>query len=226
MHTNLNYDSRIKTCWNIILAVVVFAVIPHLSYRLTFNFNRPDGWYWLLIGIYWMDILFGFTVSVRSKLKHYTSFKEIAGHYFSTWFFIDLVASIPYEFIFRFAPQPAPGETMAAVVTIARLLFLLKVLKVPLVLSQVQDNLFLNPVAMRLIKFCFFFSHAVHYMALGWIIIGASEAYRPFFDQYLRSFYWCVTTVATIGYGDYFPNHNSNLQIFYIFSLHFEIFGI
>jgi voltage-gated potassium channel len=36
--------------------------------------------------------------------------------------------------------------------------------------------------------------------------------------------YWCVTTIATIGYGDYTPNHNSNLQIVYTIGV--MVFGV
>jgi voltage-gated potassium channel len=61
-------------------------------------------------------------------------------------------------------------------------------------------------------------------MACGWCIIGASEAARPVSDQYLRALYWCVTTIATIGYGDYYPNHDVNLQI--IYTIVVQIFGV
>jgi voltage-gated potassium channel len=217
----LNYDSKIKTWWNIFLAIVVFTITPHLSYRLVFHLNKPDIWYWFLIALYWIDIYIGFCVSVKSNLKIYSSHKEITRHYLRGWFIIDVIAGIPFEFFLILAPNEG---MITPVVTVLRLLFLIKVVKVPLVLSQVQGNLCLNPIEMRLINFSFFFSHTVHYMALGWILIGASEASRPFFDQYLRSLYWVMTTVATIGYGDYYPDHDSNLQIFYTIIV--QIFGV
>lgn len=61
-------------------------------------------------------------------------------------------------------------------------------------------------------------------MSLGWIAIGASEAARSFGDQYIRALYWCITTIATIGYGDYGPNHDSNLQI--IYTIIVQIIGV
>ena len=217
----LSYDSKTKTCWNIVLALVVFAFTPHLTYRLTFNVNSPDGWYWLLLAIYWIDVLSGFFFSARAKLKVFVTRKEIARHYVRRWFIADIIAAVPFEYFF---PVASNGCIAGRLLTVMRLLFLLKLVKIPQLLSQVQDNLFLNPLLMRLIKFAFFFSHAVHYMALGWILIGASESFRPAFDQYLRSIYWCVTTVATIGYGDYYPDHNSNLQIFYTIIV--QVFGV
>jgi len=64
----------------------------------------------------------------------------------------------------------------------------------------------------------------VHLMACGWVLIGAAEAQRSHFDQYLRGVYWCVTTIATIGYGDYVPNHDSNLQI--VYTIVVMVFGV
>ena len=61
-------------------------------------------------------------------------------------------------------------------------------------------------------------------MACGWVLIGASEKARPAFDQYLRGLYWCVTTIATIGYGDYTPSHDNNLQIVYTIGV--MVFGV
>jgi voltage-gated potassium channel len=61
-------------------------------------------------------------------------------------------------------------------------------------------------------------------MVIGWIMIGGTEAWRAPFDQYLRGLYWIITTIATIGYGDYYPNHDSNLQIGY--TIFVELFGV
>jgi voltage-gated potassium channel len=77
---------------------------------------------------------------------------------------------------------------------------------------------------MRLITFGFWFVTVVHLMACGWVLIGASETSRPHLDQYIRGVYWCVTTIATIGYGDYTPNHDSNTQI--IYTVVVMIFGV
>jgi hypothetical protein len=81
-----------------------------------------------------------------------------------------------------------------------------------------------NPALMRLVTFGFWFITVVHLMACGWVLIGASERARSAADQYLRALYWCVTTIATIGYGDYTPDKNSNLQIGYTMGV--MVFGV
>jgi voltage-gated potassium channel len=105
-----------------------------------------------------------------------------------------------------------------------RLLPLAKLAKVPVLVNNIRDTLKLNPSVVRLVSFALWLVQAVHGMALGWILIGASEAQRPPLDQYIRALYWCVTTVATIGYGDYYPSHEHNLQI--IYTIIVQIFGV
>ena len=43
-------------------------------------------------------------------------------------------------------------------------------------------------------------------------------------DTYLRSVYWTVTTVTTIGYGDYSPSKDSNPQIY--FTILAQVLGV
>ncbi len=54
--------------------------------------------------------------------------------------------------------------------------------------------------------------------------IIAGDAARPFQSQYIRALYWCTTTIATIGYGDYVPNHDSNIQVLYTVAV--QIIGV
>ena len=105
-----------------------------------------------------------------------------------------------------------------------KILKMAKISKVSAIFRDIRESLSVNPSLMRLVTFAFWFVTVVHLMACGWVLIGAAEAERPHFDQYLRGVYWCVTTIATIGYGDYTPNHNSNLQIVYTIAV--MVFGV
>ncbi len=107
---------------------------------------------------------------------------------------------------------------------ILQIITLTKLIKVKKITRELREYLRINPGIMRLTVFAFWFTQAVHYISLGWIIIGAVEITRIPADQYIRALYWSVTTVATIGYGDYFPDHESNLQI--IFTIIVQIFGV
>jgi voltage-gated potassium channel len=100
----------------------------------------------------------------------------------------------------------------------------MKLFKVNSVFKEMQDGVEVNPGIMRLINFLFWFAEGINLMALGWCLIGASEQNRVSIDQYIRALYWCTTTIATIGYGDYYPNHEKNLEL--IYTIVVQIIGV
>ena len=106
--------------------------------------------------------------------------------------------------------EASSGFVLLDVIVFTKVLKMAKISKVSAIFRDIRESLSVNPALMRLVTFAFWFVTVVHLMACGWVLIGASETTSPAFDQYLRGLYWCVTTIATIGYGDYTPNHDSN----------------
>jgi voltage-gated potassium channel len=67
----------------------------------------------------------------------------------------------------------------------------------------------INASVLRMIFLGFWVTLFAHFAACGWIALGAGNIGPEWTSQkellYLRSFYWAVTTIATIGYGDVTP---------------------
>jgi Cyclic nucleotide-binding domain/Ion transport protein len=61
----------------------------------------------------------------------------------------------------------------------------------------------------RLLAFLFWIGVTVHLIACGWILVGGEPVTDDHFTNYLRSFYWTITTVTTTGYGDITPKTNA-----------------
>lgn len=218
-------DTRLKTIWNltVIAAVLVFSFV--FSYRLTFHIYQSDFLYWLLIGIFSMDVLVNFNSAVKIGYVISADRKVIAKEYLKGWFAVDFITAFPFDIVvLAIFGIPKNPDNHQIYFLVLQLITMIKLLKVGKITKELQEYLRINPSVMRLSTFAFWFSQFVHYLALGWIFIGAAETARPAFDQYIRSLYWCVTTVATIGYGDYFPNHDSNVQIIYTIAV--QIFGV
>jgi hypothetical protein len=211
------HDGRVKVVYNAILIFVSLAGTIVTSYRLTFRMSDSDALYWVITAVYLLDILYTFNQSVKVGLTVVSDRKGIAKLYLKSWFFIDVVASFPFAWFFAIAAPDAMNSVGAIldIFMLTKVLKMAKISKVSAVFKDINQSLSVNPSLMRLITFGFWFVTFVHLIACGWILIGASEAERPHFDQYLRALYWCVTTIATIGYGDYSPSHDSNLQIVY-----------
>jgi hypothetical protein len=211
------HDGRIKVVYNAILIFTSLAGTIVTSYRLTFRMSDSDALYWVITAIYLLDIIYTFNQSVKVGLTVVSARKGIAKLYLKGWFFIDVLASFPFAWFFTLIAPDAVNSVGAVldVFMLTKVLKMAKISKVSAVFKDINQSLSVNPSLMRLITFGFWFVTFVHLIACGWVLIGASEAERPHFDQYLRALYWCVTTIATIGYGDYAPNHDSNLQIVY-----------
>ncbi len=222
------HDGRHKVFYNAFLIAAALAGTTVTSYRLTFHRPDYDIIYWLITAIYILDIPYCFNQAVKLGHKVIGDRRSIARHYLGGWFTVDVLSAVPFAFLVSvgFGGEPAAGQAGAIldVLIAAKLLKMVKIGKVSAIFADIRAHLSINPALMRLVTFIFWFVTVVHLMACGWVIIGASEAARPAADQYIRALYWCVTTIATIGYGDYTPSHDSNLQI--VYTVVVMIFGV
>ena len=218
-----------KTFYNALLLLAALAGTVITSYRLTFGVRDFDALYWLITAVYLLDIACGFNQAVKKGLVVLADRKSIARHYLRGWFTVDLVAALPFGWLIALLfPQAAAASggmgALLDLLMIGKALKMVKIGKVSAIFRDIRESLSVNPALMRLVTFGFWFVTALHLMACGWVLIGAGEQGRPAADQYLRALYWCLTTIATIGYGDYTPDKNSNLQIAY--TLGVMVFGV
>jgi len=224
------YDGTAKVVYNsfFIFAALMGTIIT--SYRLTFGDVRLDALYWIITAAYVLDIPYSFNQAVKKGRNVYSDRRSIARLYLRGWFAVDVIAAVPFAWLSSAVwGTPAEGHASGVavlldIIVITKILKMAKISKVSAVFRDIRESLGINPGLMRLVTFAFWFVVTVHLMACGWILIGASEQGRPFFDQYLRGLYWCVATIATIGYGDYTPSHDSNLQIAYTIGV--MVFGV
>ena len=218
------YDGRAKGFYNAALIFVSLAGTIITSYRLTFRVREPDPIYWILTAVYVLDIAYSFNQSVRRGMTVLSDRRSIARNYLRGWFAVDLFAAFPFAAVVGLGHAPTQIGMVLDVFMLAKLLKMAKISKVSAIFRDIREGLAVNPAVLRLVTFGFWFVTAVHLMACGWCLIGASEQFRSARDQYLRALYWCLATIATIGYGDYFPDHDIDLQI--IYTMVVMIFGV
>ncbi len=212
----IRHDSRIRMVWDVLMVFAVFYTALLIPYRMISGVDPFDFTYWIITIIFCSDIIINFNTQLRVKVTLLTDRKSIAKQYLKSWFIPDFMAAFPFApLMLLILGIQASGSILIQILMMLRLLRLLKLFKVTETFKELQEIVSLPPALMRLSIFLFWFALIAHYMALGWIVIGASEVHRSFFDQYLRSLYWCITTIATIGYEDYAPNKESNIQIIY-----------
>jgi len=221
----LRHNHPAKIAWDLIILATVMGFTFLITYRMVFQTFRADGLYYILNFLFFLDLLAGFVTQVKKGHHRAETFAQIRESYLRGWFTVDLLAFFPFELIPVALFGGVPHDpTLFQVYLGLQALTLIKVVKAVRLFRELGESLGLSPALKRLTEFGYWFAQGIHLMALGWVLIGAAEAQRPHFDQYLRAFYWATTTIATIGYGDYYPSHDSNLQI--VYTIVVQIFGV
>jgi len=126
----------------------------------------------------------------------------------------DFLAALPLLFLRSsgFLPDSIPA--------ILFFLPLLKLLRVNKTLRDVGEAI-INPAIFRLAMLVFWILTAAHLIACLWILVSGNPDGLAPTDRYISSFYWTITTLATIGYGDITPKGSTQM----LFVIVIELFG-
>lgn len=84
-----------------------------------------------------------------------------------------------------------------------------------------QQSDLVDPVITKIASLVFWVLLVAHWIACGWMALGGTVSEMDFVDNYIRAYYWCITTIATVGYGDITPKTNAQI----IYTMHVMILG-
>lgn len=145
---------------------------------------------------------------------------KIASTYLKGWFLIDLIAIIPFELMFR----KGESANLIRYTRIGRMYKMLKLMKLVRlmklqknksfsILDSLQDFLQISQQFKWFFVFFFYFGTVTHIVSCFWIIVGnlddSGKSWISLYgdvsrsDLYLTSFYFTITTITTVGYGDF-----------------------
>ncbi len=88
---------------------------------------------------------------------------------------------------------------------------LLRLFKVPRVIQDLHRLRYEHIeywTIFRLVVFSYWFTLVVHWLSCGWIAIRGEASADDIWTTYNKALYWCITTLATVGYGDVTPQTN------------------
>ncbi len=211
-------ESPFKAAWDVavlLVSVVAAAVLPPAAV-----FGEPlsglaSSVGWAASAVFATDIALAFQTGFASQGRLVTDGRLIAGRYLRTWFLVDVIAALPLGPL-----APALGVSGTLLGRFIRLNPLLKLLPASRAFKR-ADAAGINPAILRLSILVFWILLVMHGIACGWILVsGNPESLDPA-SRYIRAFYWTITTVATIGYGDITPR--GNLQTLYVIGV--EVIG-
>ena len=213
-------ENRYRILWEIFIVAATIAVFIKVPLSVVFNNSTEKQillFEFLISFIYIIDIVVQLNTALVIKMEVITDRHKIASVYLKKWFWIDLAAAFPFWIILHLLPL----AFSAGLLGFLRLIRVIKIFRLIQTIGKLKRVSYINPNIMRMILLIFWIIIIAHFVACGWIILeGVSdEEGQPM--QYLNAFYWTITTLTTIGYGDITPS--AKYQI--IYTIFVEIIG-
>ena len=211
-------EAKAKTYWD--LSLFICTILGALIIPLSVVFEAtgraiPVITTVIITGIFIVDIYINFNTSYPFQGKLIQNKRSIARRYLGGWFTLDIVAALPLGIILSIA---GTGESGA--IHLLRVLALIKLFRIGKTLQRLVGRN-VNPAILRLSLLVFWILLAAHVISCGWVFIADDPQDLSPYVRYLQAFYWTITTLTTIGYGDIIPSHP--FQILYVILI--EILG-
>lgn len=208
-----------KRIWDLIILICITYFAIEVPLRLVFHYKLTTGINFLersmqiLFGI---DVLINFNTAIIKDRLLIQNRKIVAKSYLKSWFIVDFLSAFPFDLLSQtFYQYLGVSDSLR----IIRLLRAVKIFDLfqglrKLAMGGDSEKQFkaleaINPVTFRLIFFIYWTSLFAHLVACGWIYL--TPEFLIDYDnttRYIRSLYWSVTTLTTIGYGDITPRTN------------------
>lgn len=190
--------SKTAIVWLILICIAISFTAIEVPISFALNLKMLSWQFWIGITIsllFLIDIVFTIRRFLRRKksTRNYTTFFIFLG--------IDIVATIPYDLLsYAFGFPPA--------MRILRLLRLFRLVRIMNISSTIRSILVIpNIVKIPFIFICSII--AVTWIACGHMLIYPLETGGNIATFINMAFYWTITTLTTVGYGDITPTDNS-----------------
>lgn len=203
-------NGKFRYIWDLLIAMLATYCSIEIPFRLVMNYpansliSFADH---LVIIAFIADLFVNFRSSIMRNGKWTADPKIISKKYLASWFIIDLIAAIPFEYILLHAASP--------LFLMARLPKMLKLFNLINFKSKWEYTINFNPGLIRLALFFYFMGIGIHWISCGWLEIRIIETGADMIKEYVKALYWSMTTVTTIGYGDITPDRERIIEMVY-----------
>ena len=216
----LKPENKTRIVWEIFILLVTIYVFIKIPLSVVFSGSTESEillFEVIISFIYFIDIVIRLNTAVVYRMDLITDRHKVASIYLKGWFWIDLASAFPFWILLRLFPL----SPFFGVVSFLRLIRVIKLFRMIQTLNKLRRVSFVNPNIMRMVLLIFWIILTAHFVACGWIFLEGVSTDMQNEMQYLNAFYWTITTLTTIGYGDITPSAKSQI----IYTIFVEIIG-
>jgi hypothetical protein len=220
-------QNQFRLAWDFFMALLLCAMAFYIPYRVCFYWNDDEEedetspiflFEMLVDAMFALDIILNFFTAYtdHSTALVITSHKRIAKRYLKTYFFVDVIATLPLGYILTHSSSTAIKigklgrlPKLVKFVRGLRLLKLLRVYKLQKFIMRLEGEYNVHHGVSRLIKIVLTILVVTHMVGCFWYLIGLSGedgwVFRygmivsPKKVQYVAAMYWAFSTLTTVG---------------------------
>jgi len=230
----ISYNNHFKSAWDVLIMLLVIYSSITTAYVIAFDLDLPDSSPYVIFdhvmeAFFWVDLFLSFLQEYRDpqNFEYIRDFKMISLHYLKSWFIIDLLAVFPF-YVFG----NVKFFRLLRILRLPRFLRFLDQSRFDKLLDSVLENtsrqkkmnyLYASKYIYKVVRLILIATTLTYFLGCFWYFVVSVSADRvdtnTFFDNYtLEDYshirrliiccYFALTTLATVGYGDFTPQSN------------------
>jgi CRP-like cAMP-binding protein len=217
----IRHYSKSRITWDIVMGVMVSITAVTVPFRIAFDMEDVVMFYAtdrISDVLFVVDVVLSFcTTYVDDTGVEIVDRYEIRRHYLKTTFLVDIMATIPFDFVVEAVAAGNIFRSLRLIRTLKliKLLRLVRLSKLFKMNSQWMAEFDVNVDTVRLLKLLAPVMIIAHYVGCFWYYMSADRSAddawwgRVHFEhpdsimsKYIASIYWAITTMTTVGFGD------------------------